>query len=94
MAFSGVNKVNEINEMNEMNEIDEIDDIIHEMNYMYMENVENKSTELIAYINSLRNLEQEIKNMLINLIKNHSYDSYVDIYNICQENDIELPPLY
>ena len=85
MAFSGVN---------EMKEIDEIEDIIHEMNYMYMENVENKSTELIAYINSLGNLEQKIKNMLINLIKNDSYDSYIDIYNICQENDIELPPLY
>lgn len=88
MAFSGVQR------MNEIEEIDEIDDIIHEMNYMYMENVENKSTDLIAYISSLINVEQEIKTMLINLVKNDSYESYIDIYNICQENDIELPPLY
>jgi hypothetical protein len=94
MAFSGVQRMNEIEEIEEMNEIDEIDDIIHEMNYMYMENVENRSTDLIAYISSLRNIEQEIKTMLINLVKNDSYESYVDIYNICQENDIELPPLY
>jgi predicted RNA-binding protein with EMAP domain len=88
MAFSGVQR------MNEIEEIDEIDDIIHEMNYMYMENVENKRTDLIAYISSLINVEQEIKTMLINLVKNDSYESYIDIYNICQENDIELPPLY
>ena len=94
MAFSGVQRMNEIEEIDEMNEIDEIDDIIHEMNYMYMENVENRSTDLIAYISSLRNIEQEIKTMLINLVKNDSYESYIDIYNICQENDIELPPLY
>ena len=94
MAFSGVQRMNEIEEIEEMNEIDEIDDIIHEMNYMYMENVENKSTDLIAYISSLINVEQEIKTMLINLVKNDSYESYIDIYNICQENDIELPPLY
>lgn len=94
MAFSGVQRMNEIEEIEEMNDIDEIDDIIHEMNYMYMENVENKSTDLIAYISSLRNIEQEVKTMLINLVKNDSYESYVDIYNICQENDIELPPLY
>jgi hypothetical protein len=94
MAFSGVQRMNEIEEIEEMNEIDEIDDIIHEMNYMYMENVENRSTDLIAYISSLRNIEQEIKTMLINLVKNDSYESYIDIYNICQENDIELPPLY
>ena len=84
MAFSGVYR---------MNENDEIEDIIHEMNYMYMENIEDKNTDLIAYINSLGNIENNIKNMLISLVKNDSHDSYVDIYNICLENDIELPPL-
>lgn len=82
MAFSGVNNVNEM------------DELINDMNYMYVENVEDKKTDLISHINSLKDLEQGIKTMLINLIKNDSHDSYVDIYNICQENDIELPPLY
>ncbi len=50
------------------------------------------NNSLIEYVLSLQ-INNETKKHLINLIENDSYDSYIDIYNICLENDIELPPI-
>jgi hypothetical protein len=47
---------------------------------------------LIEYVLSLQ-INNETKKHLVNLIENDSYDSYIDIYNICVQNDIELPPI-
>ena len=72
----------------------EIDELINDINYIYIDNnVETTSNrDLIHYIKSL-NLHQNIKKTLISLIHNDSYQCYIDIYNICLENNIELPPL-
>ena len=51
-----------------------------------------KNNDLIVYIKQL-NIPQNIKHTLMHLIENDNYDSYIDIYNICIENDIELPPI-
>lgn len=48
--------------------------------------------DLVLYVRSLA-IPEDIKNQLIYLIENDSYSSYMDIYNICLENDIELPPI-
>ena len=53
---------------------------------------ENHNNDLIVYIRNL-NIDNEIKNTIMNLIYNDNYDSYSNIYNICIENNIELPPL-
>jgi hypothetical protein len=51
-----------------------------------------QNNNLIEYVLSLQ-INNEIKRHLVTLIENDSYDSYIDIYNICLENDIELPPI-
>jgi hypothetical protein len=51
-----------------------------------------QNNTLIEYVMSLE-INNETKNHLVHLIENDSYDSYIDIYNICLENDIELPPI-
>lgn len=66
----------------------DIDDIINDMNYMYISDNHN----LISYITN-SNIDEMIKKTIINLIENNDHSSYVDIYNICIENDIELPPI-
>lgn len=48
--------------------------------------------QMVYYIQSL-DIEKNIKELLISLIDNDNYSSYAQIYNICIENDIELPPL-
>ena len=52
-----------------------------------------QNNNLIEYVLSLQ-INNEIKRHLVTLIENDSYDSYIDIYNICLENDIELPPIW
>ena len=55
-------------------------------------NVNNKNNNLIQYIYTL-NISTNIKRHLIALIENDNHTDYLEIYNICLENDIELPPL-
>lgn len=71
-----------------------MDELCNDINFMYIyENkVENYSTYLAEYINS-QTIDDDIKSLIIDLINNDNYNDYIDIYNICLENDIELPPL-
>lgn len=64
--------------------MDELLDSINDMSV--------KENEMIEYVNNLV-IDNSIKNTLIRLIYNDNYTSYIDIYNICMENDIELPPI-
>lgn len=52
----------------------------------------HENQDLIDYINKI-NIDEQIKQTIINLIIENSYPNYEYIYNICVENDIELPPL-
>lgn len=77
-----------------IDESDEINCIIDCMEYMQVShNYSAKNADLIEYIEHCQNINEEIKKTLINLIINDNYSSYIDIYNICMENDIELPPI-
>lgn len=77
----------------------DIENITNSLNYVYIDN-ENESEEsydyareeMISYIN-MQNIDKQIKDTVINLIFNDNYNSYLDIYNICIDNNIELPPL-
>jgi hypothetical protein len=51
-----------------------------------------KQSSIINYILSLK-IDNSIKTQLLNLIDNDNYNDYITIYNICMENDIELPPI-
>lgn len=51
-----------------------------------------EKNDLIEYIMKL-SISYDIKVHLIELIENDNYHSYLEIYNICLENDIELPPI-
>jgi hypothetical protein len=48
--------------------------------------------ELINYI-SVLDIDVNIKENLVYLIQNDNHCDYLTIYNICMENDIELPPI-
>lgn len=52
----------------------------------------NEDNDIISYIKTL-NIDNLIKKTIIELLYNDNYNSYLDIYNICLENDIELPPI-
>jgi len=51
-----------------------------------------ESNDLISYINVL-DIDSNIKDNLTYLIQNDNHCDYMTIYNICMENDIELPPI-
>lgn len=51
-----------------------------------------KQSSTINYIIKLE-INNSIKRQLLDLIENDNYNDYITIYNICLENDIELPPL-
>jgi hypothetical protein len=51
-----------------------------------------ESNDLINYINVL-DIDVGIKENLRYLIQNDNHCDYLTIYNICMENDIELPPI-
>lgn len=79
----------------------EIDSITNDLNYVYIDNADsnesnemlvNSNQELIAYIVDQK-IDQNIKEIIISLIENDNYNSYCDIYNICMDNNLELPPL-
>jgi hypothetical protein len=77
---------------------DDIDNISNSLNYVYIddeyiqESNDNPQQQLISYIIS-QSIEDHIKSLIISLIENDNYHSYLDIYNICVDNNIELPPL-
>jgi hypothetical protein len=48
--------------------------------------------ELLNYI-SVLDIDANIKENLTYLIQNDNHCDYLTIYNICMENDIELPPI-
>jgi hypothetical protein len=53
----------------------------------------SENYDLIAYIRNLKTIDKEKKGHLLYLIECDNYQSYMEIYNICLENDIELPPI-
>lgn len=53
---------------------------------------DGKNKDLITYIHNLH-ITPALKRQLLTLIENDNYNDYLQIYNICLENDIELPPL-
>lgn len=67
----------------------DINDVINDMNNMYLG---NNNEDIKTYIINLT-IDEYIKKNILNLIDNDNYSSYIDIYNICIENDIELPPI-
>lgn len=69
-----------------------IDSLCDSMNEVYVTENQQNICDLITYIRNQK-IDEQIKNTVENLIRNDNYQSYVDIYNICVENDIELPPL-
>lgn len=54
--------------------------------------VNTHNTIVRNYIYTL-NIDINLKQYLINLVNNDNYNSYLEIYNICVENNIELPPI-
>jgi hypothetical protein len=64
-----------------------MEDLINSLNKMHVE-----ENVMIEYVKNL-NIDPNIKESLIEFIYNDNYDSYINIYNICLENDIELPPI-
>lgn len=70
-------------------EYTDVDDMIDSFTSINVETPENN--ELINYIYTLA-IDENIKNYLCKLIQNDCVTDYSTIYNICCENDIELPP--
>jgi len=50
------------------------------------------NNEVIEYISHLE-ISYDVKELLMHLIENDNYQDYAQIYEICVENNIELPPL-
>jgi hypothetical protein len=70
-----------------MNDPNDLENIIDNL-----ENIRiSEKNELLTYINTLP-IEYNIKKYLYDLIENDNHTDYLTIYNICMENDIELPP--
>lgn len=66
----------------------DIDDISDNFNTISI----NEDNDIVSYVKTL-NIDNLIKKTIIELLYNDNYNSYLDIYNICLENDIELPPI-
>uniref|UniRef100_A0A6C0LFD3 Uncharacterized protein n=1 Tax=viral metagenome TaxID=1070528 RepID=A0A6C0LFD3_9ZZZZ len=64
-----------------------MDDIIDNFGYISI----SENNELLTYIRTL-DIDYNLKKYLYDLIKNDNHTDYLTIYNICMENDIELPP--
>jgi len=64
-----------------------MDDIIDSFEYISI----SENNELLTYINTL-NIDYNLKKYLYDLIENDNHTDYLTIYNICMENNIELPP--
>jgi hypothetical protein len=64
-----------------------MDDIIDNFGYISI----SENNELLTYINTL-DIDYNLIKYLYDLIENDNHTDYLTIYNICMENDIELPP--
>jgi hypothetical protein len=64
-----------------------MDDIIDNFGYISI----SENNELLSYISTL-DVDYNLKKYLYDLIENDNHTDYLTIYNICMENDIELPP--
>lgn len=64
-----------------------MDDIIDNLGYISI----SENNELLTYIRTL-DIDYNLKKYLYDLIENDNHTDYLTIYNICMENDIELPP--
>jgi hypothetical protein len=64
-----------------------MDDIIDNFGYISI----SENNELLSYISTL-DIDYNLKKYLYDLIENDNHTDYLTIYNICMENDIELPP--
>ena len=64
-----------------------MDDIIDNFGYISI----SENNELLTYIHTL-DIDYNLKRYLYELIDNDNHTDYLTIYNICMENDIELPP--
>jgi hypothetical protein len=64
-----------------------MDDIIDNFGYISI----SENNELLTYIHTL-DIDYNLKKYLYDLIQNDNHTDYLTIYNICMENDIELPP--
>jgi len=64
-----------------------MDDIIENLGYISI----SENNELLTYIRTL-DIDYNLKKYLYDLIENDNHTDYLTIYNICCENDIELPP--
>jgi hypothetical protein len=64
-----------------------MDDIIDNFGYISI----SENNELLTYIHTLE-IDYNLKKYLYDLIQNDNHTDYLTIYNICMENDIELPP--
>ena len=64
-----------------------MDDIIDNFGYISI----SENNELLTYIHTLEK-DYNLKKYLYDLIENDNHTDYLTIYNICMENDIELPP--
>jgi hypothetical protein len=64
-----------------------MDDIIDNFGYISI----SENNELLTYIHTLE-IDYNLKKYLYDLIENDNHTDYLTIYNICMENDIELPP--
>ncbi|MFY8160182.1 MAG: hypothetical protein ACOVNU_02545 [Candidatus Kapaibacteriota bacterium] len=64
-----------------------MDDIIDNLGYISI----SENNELLTYIHTL-DIDYNLKKYLYDLIENDNHTDYLTIYNICMENDIELPP--
>ena len=64
-----------------------MDDIIDNFGYISI----SENNELLTYILTL-DIDYNLKKYLYDLIENDNHTDYLTIYNICMENDIELPP--
>lgn len=56
-----------------------------------MQKVVIDENDLVTYIRTMTSISNELKQHLIELIQNDCYSDYLQIYNICLENNIELP---
>jgi hypothetical protein len=64
-----------------------MDDIIDNFGYISI----SENNELLTYIRTL-DIDYNLKRYLYDVIENDNHTDYLTIYNICMENDIELPP--
>ena len=67
-----------------------VEEIVQNFNNVSLK--DKGDTKMIDYILE-QNIDEKIKELVIYLIESDRYESYLDIYNICIENNIELPPI-